>query len=419
MLTALAAAVLVQPAFTATRFDMGERFKALDVAWMAADRARRREAVPHIAAGTAAFFGGGTGKVCRALDEAVAALEGRARRPEDALGFRFVPAYTEPGGKGRLRVTWCYDPESQAVVDVSGPGVRRSLAVGVPATLEIDSRRLNPDGREPEVGVLASLRAGSARRSAYISLVKALPKRVGRLSEAKNATAKSLGELVRSELAQPGETEVSLIDVLLLAEELETGETKIEDVEQPPTLRHRGTAIRAAIPKGLSGPSTVVVALHGAGGSENLFFESYGRGRAVQEALKRGWVLLSPRAGSTAIRDSLDWLREVRGVTASRLFVMGHSMGGALALGSGNIEPRPRALALFAPAAGSIPAALASVPVFVAVGKQEQPFLLRQARALASAPNVRLVEHDPCEHLMVVADALPEAFKFFDGLAGD
>ncbi len=94
---------------------------------------------------------------------------------------------------------------------------------------------------------------------------------------------------------------------------------------------------------------------------------------------------------------------------------MGHSMGGGLALGSGALKPT--ALALFAPAAGSIPEDLASTPVFLGVGKQEMAMLATSAQRLR--PKVtEFREYSPCEHLMIVADGLPDAYRFFEKQGG-
>ncbi len=39
----------------------------------------------------------------------------------------------------------------------------------------------------------------------------------------------------------------------------------------------------------------VLFAFHGAGGSENMFFETYGAGRLVELAAARGWIVVAPR----------------------------------------------------------------------------------------------------------------------------
>ena len=42
-------------------------------------------------------------------------------------------------------------------------------------------------------------------------------------------------------------------------------------------------------------PLPLVIALHGAGGSENMFFDAYGNGKIVDLCRKRGWLLVAPR----------------------------------------------------------------------------------------------------------------------------
>jgi hypothetical protein len=60
---------------------------------------------------------------------------------------------------------------------------------------------------------------------------------------------------------------------------------------------------------------------HGAGGSENMFFESYGAGVGPKEAQKRGWVFMSPRSVPGAVPACLAWLREERDITPRKVFI--------------------------------------------------------------------------------------------------
>ncbi len=56
--------------------------------------------------------------------------------------------------------------------------------------------------------------------------------------------------------------------------------------------------VRVFIPKKLDKdkPVPVVVALHGAGGSENMFFDAYGAGITQKLCEERGWVMVATRA---------------------------------------------------------------------------------------------------------------------------
>ena len=152
-----------------------------------------------------------------------------------------------------------------------------------------------------------------------------------------------------------------------------------------------------------------------------MFFESYGAGMAPKEAKKRGWIFMSPRSVNAAVPACLSWLREELGIKPRKVFVMGHSMGGGVALGGGTASAKPDALALFAPASGGvIPATYKETPIFLAVGKQEMPMLRTSASRLGTEIAKRqksvFKEYEQCEHLMIVADASADAFAFFDNV---
>jgi hypothetical protein len=78
-------------------------------------------------------------------------------------------------------------------------------------------------------------------------------------------------------------------------------------------------------------PIPLVVALHGAGGNEHLFFEGYGLGIVLKEAAKRGWAVIAPRAeaGLTHVGGALEAAQQLLPIDPTRIYLMGHSMGGA------------------------------------------------------------------------------------------
>jgi predicted esterase len=76
----------------------------------------------------------------------------------------------------------------------------------------------------------------------------------------------------------------------------------------------------------------LLIALHGAGGDENMFVEGYGAGILSDLALNRGMVvaapLNSPLAAGPEVFDALvDQLAEEYKFDARRIYVLGHSMG--------------------------------------------------------------------------------------------
>ncbi len=424
MLAILCAAAILHatPAVAADRLDVGERLKLAEVLWAGdSTRARRQRAVAQLRYASLAISRGDRSAACRRLDLAIAALEGRAPQVEDAVSLRFEPPYCEPSESGRLLIGWAYPTSGKPVrVSMGGrsvtvrPGERRSISVAASA--------LNPDyARDPEAGVLVPVQVGANRRSAFLSVVKHFQRRLGALRDAANLCAKAIARMVTGRLGRGLEFDEPLIEPLFLAEELESGEASLASLEQLPSARQGSTVLRAAFPPKLEGSPTVVIALPDAGGSENTFFESCGRGAAMREALRRGWAFVGVADGETAAADALEWLRKVRGVEPERVFLIGRGKGADLALRAAALNPKAPAVALFAPDEGVLPVGSEEIAIFLAVGKQDAPERCMAARALAAklqgAPTFQFRQLEPCEHLMVVGEAAGDAYRFLDAQA--
>ena len=54
--------------------------------------------------------------------------------------------------------------------------------------------------------------------------------------------------------------------------------------------------VRVQVPRDMKKGQSVplVLALHGAGGSENMFFDGYGDGKVARLCAERGWLLAAP-----------------------------------------------------------------------------------------------------------------------------
>lgn len=403
----LSLAILQTP--TVGRYELGERLKTLDRLWLVTKEEEvRRKAVTHVSSAVNSFFMMRTSDACRALDEAVAALEGRQPTPADAVVLRPSKRVFAPGEEVAIKVFFAYETTG------TSPTVRLKGNECVPEQGQMTILTISPESlprEDADIALEANL--GGKTRLVRFSIVRDLDARLARIKASPSRMARDLAEGIESALPEQGETILPIAKMLKSAEALDSQRTAVSEVEEVFYARQGSTILRAFVPKSANKSATVVIALHGAGGSENLFFEGYGAGLAVSEARRRGWVLLSPRATPNAAKDVLKWLEEVREIKPTRLFVMGHSMGGALALGTG--ELKPAAIALFAPAARTIPENLVQTPIFLAVGKQEMMMLRTGALALAELVKKRGVfkEYDPCEHLMIVAEALPDAFRFF------
>lgn len=169
-------------------------------------------------------------------------------------------------------------------------------------------------------------------------------------------------------------------------------------------------------------PMPLVIAMHGAGGSENLFFDGYGAGKIVDLAYARGWIVVAPRSGffgsSASVSGIVDAMAAIYPIDRSHVYVIGHSMGSgqAATMVAKDIE-KVRACALIS-AGGGRSDALKKIPVFV--GTAERDFSRKSSESLAKAlghpesKNCVFEVAPAAEHLTVVADLLPKIFAFFD-----
>lgn len=177
-------------------------------------------------------------------------------------------------------------------------------------------------------------------------------------------------------------------------------------------------------------PIPLVVALHGAGGSENLFFDGYGYGKVVRLAKERGWMVVAPRAGTLfdgppPVVAVIDALAKIYPIDISKVFAVGHSMGAGHAIGAA--QQSAERFAAIAPLAGgglvTKPEAFKNLPTFIGCGSED--FLLSSARAFqralekAGAAKMTYKEYPGIEHIVVVQEALPEVFRFFDAAIAD
>lgn len=180
--------------------------------------------------------------------------------------------------------------------------------------------------------------------------------------------------------------------------------------------------MRVFVPEGIEPGSRVpvVFGLHGAGGSENLFFEAYGAGLGVELAKERGWIFVAPRVGlfGSPVVELADVLAEHLPIDRERLFAVGHSMGAMATVAAASASP-DRFDAIAALGGGGAPTeGLASVPVFVAAGasdfgKPGADALARQLEGLGAETLVHRT-YENTEHLLIVQRALPDVFAFFD-----
>jgi len=442
----------------ADRFEIGLRLRTFERALARTeDPARRDAAFGALEEAVQAFFGLDMRRVASSIEDASNALAGRAPGPEEALArslqvlpeARLVDAR---GGALPVAIRPMYPVEQGADgADLTlawrlrdGEEWRRHPLSELPAQLDVTLGPL-PEGDHEfhwTIAVGADVRVD--RRMAFAA-ANDLDARLGALRAAaavakqrtprtvESLTLGSLWSLLRTTRRRNAyETELQGLSLLLEAERLAAwleggGEGQVYDGRRPGSFRLRvpvgGSAVscRLFAPEVDAGARPLVVALHGAGGSENLFFDGYGDGLCVALAERRGWFVVSPRNGMGAldVAGLVDALRARYAIDERRVFVVGHSMGAMQAMR--NVSATPSRFRAAAPIAGGgrvrASDALAAVPFFVAAGardfgRQSARRLHRQLEAAGANAAWRL--YPSVEHLAIVQVALPDVFAFFD-----
>lgn len=181
--------------------------------------------------------------------------------------------------------------------------------------------------------------------------------------------------------------------------------------------------VRMHVPMAVPEKPTLIFAFHGAGGSENMFFETYGAGRLIELAKARNWFVVCPRQPLTGLSMSaaemLPMIETEFGVSFDRVFLVGHSMGAAQAIEQLS-KSQDRITAVAAIGGGGNPKrteALEKFPIYVAAG--ERDFGKEGAKRLAYSLKVfgcqvKYSEYPDVEHLTIVQACLDELFSFLE-----
>jgi pimeloyl-ACP methyl ester carboxylesterase len=169
----------------------------------------------------------------------------------------------------------------------------------------------------------------------------------------------------------------------------------------------------------------LVVAVHGAGGSENMFFDAYGAGKIARLCESRGWLLAAPRQGLWG-GIGIQWDELVAGVDRlapvdpARVYLVGHSLGAMQAARLADTAERKPAFVAALGGGGRVNRfeRLLDVPFFIGVGDQD--FGRGGGKQLADLlrrggiRDVRFREYPDTEHLTIVQVALEDIFQQLD-----
>lgn len=374
------------------RLDLAERLLRLDRAWMSTRSPEvKQTAISPISRAVTSFFSLNYREACAAIEQAETALTKKARQTGN---LRYRPQ------------ALLMDQEEDLVI--SKVQIFPDLIPPKAETPETKTRRLNDLVKEESDRYQTSIRMVTKVPSLYVLL--------DRFQSSRNPDVRAWTNRMRS-FTKFGTPEVEENISAEWKQYLKVARaTQQLDLSDPFQLwygEESGTRFHVRWPRGNA--DTVVIALHGAGGSPAMFVKSYGSGIVAKEATQRGFIFMSPDATATAINDCVRWL-EKHQIKVNRLILVGHSMGGGIVA---SYKQRPvSAMMLFAPASIRIDPIHANIPIYMASGKQELPQLLASVDAIQKQcknwPKFQYEQVDPCEHLMIVAERARAGFKFLD-----
>jgi predicted esterase len=408
------------------------------------------------------FLFGKVGEFASTIDQSRLLL----RSPEPAAEVRWAESLVvrpaarllDPAGDPlAVMLTACYDtafePPAGAVLRLSLraadgttlPSAAETPAAKLPAVATLPVAKLPVGDHTLRAEIVASGKVLAASEQ-MISVVPRFQERLDRLQTAAlavntnhstdTATLRSLTNLLAS-LAEQHPLETDYPAVRLFAEAdalaravaakvrfhgpLRPGEfwmTLFTEAGSEPVRLFVPEAVRAGKPVPL------LVVLHGAGGSENLYFDGYGDGKTVRLAKERGWMVVGTRVGAVfggppPVPAVIDELAKLYPVDKQRVYAIGHSLGATHAVTLAQQAPgRFAALAVLGGGASvTKPDALKGLPVYVGCGAHD--FALGTCQGLAQAlekagAKVTYREFTDVEHITIVQDSLKELFAFFE-----
>jgi len=164
----------------------------------------------------------------------------------------------------------------------------------------------------------------------------------------------------------------------------------------------------------------VVVAVHGSGGDERMFFGGYGAGSIRALAESHGVAVVTPLAplSPAALLGLVDALADSHRLDGTRVALLGHSMGaGVVSRAAAEHPARVHAVVCIAGSCAAAAAEGARMPVLVIAGaldplagaaglEQQMGALRRDGRV------VQFRRYDTEGHTLVVGQALPDVMRW-------
>lgn len=424
------------------RYELAVRTRRVERAWLGCkDSDRRQKAVELMKRAVSAFFANRAAEVASTLDETARLLEGKdsstAIQLADSLSFSLSTGLTgTEATKIGMRIRTVYD----AVAEIESQGLVVEVMEGKRLLKQLPVRL-----KEEDTGW--EMPAGEAADAALEILVKAKGEvlrrhaltlsRAQRLKQRLEAIEKELTEkLLHPTDRATIEARLEIFKGLQEGRRFEIDYRAVRMLEEVELCLKHSKGLKESIFAKLKGdhllavprntgsdwwvrvyrpenPQVTVLALHGAGGSENMFFEGYGDGLLLELCKKLGWALIAPRV-SSPLEDYGYILNQL--APDSKVLLIGHSLGAIASLATAQrATERFSGVALISGAGFGDLKKLKQVPVFVAVGSED--FSLtgsgNLAKSLAEMQGNVTYRIYEAEHLLVVPEALPEIVAWF------
>ena len=417
----------------AARYETGQRLRRFETLWEAASAEKKRQVLPLVNQAVMGFFAGGPSASAKPLDQAILLLgEEKDRTPERRwampLVFTTSVQLADTGVGVEFRVSRLYEtpektPENLVVgVGGVGPPLKGDLGevpvTGFPMTAftyfaaaprEVDgSVRISVKGRKLVAERLIPLSYATNLKARLVALENAVEPSVVHL----------LGILKKLAAGEPLETDFPGLK-LLSDSEAAAKNVPLWGKKRPGQfwlmLNKAPVRLLASEVVKSGKPLALVIALHGAGGSENMFFDTYGAGKIVRLCEQRGWLLLTLRngAGLNTLPELLAELGKLYPYDTKRVYLLGHSMGAAMAVQAAQANPKIFAAVAVLAGGGSVRSAEGMPPFLVGAGAAD--FGKPMAQSLAKSLKTECKIYPDCEHLTVVQDALGDVITFFEG----
>ncbi len=463
---ALVSPILSAPARAETpRAELGKRLRRFEIAWQKADGERRAAAVAPMTAAVRSFFTLQLQAAARHLDGAWYAVRpGDAPDPAEraaiATAVTATPLLADTTAE---TLSLAFEPLYEVERDVAAAPSRLRLSI-VDGAGETRAQR---QGDWAETGGMIQWQTGplpagdltlvvewlDEQESIEItriglSRVERLREQLDALATAANTWPEATPPTVRATFAallplfkaladgRGQETDFPAARLLRFAEGLRAGAGLPAD-----TIREaarsgdlwltlstgRGEVpVRLRAPADAAGPLPVLFLHHGAGGSENMFFDTCGAGRAAALGIERGWLVVAPRQGLFGLALDVEEMLELLGdsfeIDTSRVFLVGHSMGAGQVAKQVGLHPETVAAAVALGGGAAAPGGEKAqrVPWLVAAGTADfgRPGAAALAKRLeAAGATVDFREYPDVEHMVIVQAALDDVFRFLDTVA--